>query len=65
MGDHDSWLLANESDHGRLAGGRVRAGVGAPVLRGARVTINADAVRLERYYGAALLVLGVALFVLR
>ena len=32
---------------------------------GARVTINADAVRLERYYGAALLVLGVALFVLR
>jgi hypothetical protein len=32
---------------------------------GARATINADAVRLERYYGAALLVLGVSLFVLR
>ena len=32
---------------------------------GARVAIHADAARLERFYGAALLVLGVTLFVLR
>ena len=32
---------------------------------GARVAIRADAVRLERIYGAVLLVLGVTLFVLR
>ena len=32
---------------------------------GARLAIHADAIRLERFYGVALLILGTTLFVLR